>query len=135
MFIISYNVNGIRAAVTKEFPAWLDAAAPDVVCIQESKAQPEQIPVHLFEERGYHSYWHSAERKGYSGVGILSKRKPDHVVYGMGIDRYDREGRLMRADFGELSVISVYHPMGAAPKPGTCSKWTGCATFINMPAS
>lgn len=112
MYIVSYNVNGIRAAVSKDFPAWLDAASPDVVCVQESKAQPEQIPVHTLEERGYHSYWHSAERRGYSGVGILAKQQPDHVEHGMGMERYDREGRLMRADFGDLSVISVYHPNG-----------------------
>ncbi len=114
MYIVSYNVNGIRAALAKELPAWLDAESPDVVCIQESKAQPEQIPVERFEERGYRSYWHSAERKGYSGVGILCKKKPDHVEYGMGMEQYDREGRLMRADFGDLSVISVYHPNGGS---------------------
>ncbi len=131
MYIVSYNVNGIRAAVAKNFPAWLDAESPDVVCIQESKAQPEQIPVEAFEERGYNSYWHSAERRGYSGVGILCKKKPDHVEHGMGIERYDREGRLMRADFGNLSVISVYHPNGGGSEERHYFKMDWLRDFYN----
>ena len=113
MYIISYNVNGIRSALTKGLTDWMAAEQPDVLCIQESKAQPEQIPLMEFEALGYHSYWFSAQRKGYSGVGILSRREPDHVEYGMGIDKYDAEGRVIRADFGDLSVISVYHPNGS----------------------
>lgn len=113
MYIISYNVNGIRAALTKGLTDWMAAEQPDVLCIQESKAQPEQIPLMEFEALGYHSYWFSAQRRGYSGVGILSRREPDHVEYGMGIDKYDAEGRVIRADFGDLSVISVYHPNGS----------------------
>jgi exodeoxyribonuclease III len=113
MYIISYNVNGIRAAFTKGLTDWMAAELPDVLCIQESKAQPEQIPMMEFEALGYHSYWFSAQRKGYSGVGILSRREPDHVEYGMGIEKYDAEGRVIRADYGELSVISVYHPNGS----------------------
>ncbi len=113
MYIISYNVNGIRAALTKGLTDWMAAEQPDILCIQESKAQPEQIPLMEFEALGYHSYWFSAQRKGYSGVGILSRREPDHVEYGMGIEKYDAEGRVIRADYGELSVISVYHPNGS----------------------
>ncbi len=114
MNIITYNVNGIRAATAKGLPEWLAAESPDVLCVQETKAQPEQIPQLEWEAAGYHSYWFSAKRPGYSGVGILSKKKPDHVEYGMGVEKYDREGRLMRADFGDLSIISVYHPNGGA---------------------
>ncbi len=113
MYIISYNVNGIRAALAKGLTDWMAAELPDVLCIQESKAQPEQIPQMEFQSIGYHPYWFSAQRRGYSGVGILSRREPDHVEYGMGLEKYDAEGRVIRADFGELSIISVYHPNGS----------------------
>jgi len=112
--IITYNVNGIRAAVKKGFIEWLEAASPDIVCIQETKAQPDQIPAFEFESLGYKTYSYSATKKGYSGVAILSKTVPDHVEYGMGIEKYDFEGRLMRADYGDVSIISVYHPSGSS---------------------
>ncbi|MEN8123466.1 MAG: exodeoxyribonuclease III [Bacteroidota bacterium] len=112
--IISYNVNGIRAAFNKGLTEWVDQVNPDILCIQETKAQPEQIDNSEFEKMGYHCYWFSAQKKGYSGVGILSKEKPDHVEYGMGIEKYDNEGRFIRADFGDISVISVYHPSGSS---------------------
>ncbi len=114
MYIISYNVNGIRAAMSKGLAEWLEQEKPDVVCIQETKAQPEQIPQLPLESLGYHCHWFSAERRGYSGVGILSRQKPDHVEYGMGVDKYDREGRVIRADFKDRTVLSVYHPNGSA---------------------
>lgn len=110
MRIISYNVNGIRAAFTKDFIGWLSSANPDVICIQESKAGNDQIDIQSFEQVGYHSYWFSAQRKGYSGVGIASKIQPNHVEYGCGIESYDNEGRVIRADFDDFSVISVYVP-------------------------
>ena len=112
--IISYNLNGIRAAIKKDFVGWLKNENPDILCIQETKAQPEQIENHLFEELGYKCFWFSAQKKGYSGTGIITKQKPDKVVYGMGIEKYDYEGRFMRADFGDISVISVYHPAGTS---------------------
>lgn len=112
MKIISYNLNGIRSAVSKGLLDWLRTESPDVFCIQESKAQPEQIDVMAFQELGYHSYIHSAEKKGYSGVCIFSKEVPDKVVAGMGIPRYDSEGRVLRADFGEITVVCVYIPSG-----------------------
>lgn len=114
MKIATYNVNGIRAAMGKGFMEWLTATSPDVLCLQETKAQPEQIPVMDFSIAGYHTYMHSAEKKGYSGVAILCKQIPDNVQVGMGIPEYDREGRFLRADFGDLSVISVYHPSGTS---------------------
>jgi exodeoxyribonuclease-3 len=91
---------------------WLKVVDPDVVCFQETKAQPEQIPVELFEELGFHHYWFSAVKKGYSGVGILSKIKPDSVDIGMKIQHYDEEGRTIMAHFGDITVMSVYHPSG-----------------------
>ena len=110
--IISYNLNGIRAAMGKNLLEWIKVVDPDIICIQESKAQPDQIPQMDFEMAGYHSYWFSAQKKGYSGVGIITKQMPDHVVYGMNNKKYDDEGRVIRADYGDISVISVYHPSG-----------------------
>ena len=112
--IFSYNVNGIRAAFKKGLIEWMQQTRPDILCIQETKAQPDQIDNAGFEAMGYNCYWYSAQKKGYSGVGILSKEKPDHVEYGMGIEKYDNEGRFIRADFGDISVISVYHPSGSS---------------------
>lgn len=112
MRVISYNVNGIRAAVNKGFYQWLENELPDVVCLQEIKATEDQIDVISLQSLGYHYYFHPAEKKGYSGVAILTKRKPDYVKIGMGILEYDREGRVLRADFGDLTIISVYIPSG-----------------------
>ena len=114
MKIITYNVNGLRAAVSKGFAEWLAQENPDVLCLQETKLQPDQYPGEVFEALGYKSYLYSAQKKGYSGVAILTKQEPDHVEYGMGIEAYDNEGRFIRADFGDLSVVSVYHPSGTS---------------------
>lgn len=113
MKIISYNVNGIRAAIKKDFIGWLISTNADVVCLQEIKAMEEQLDLSLFEDAGYkYNYWYSAQKKGYSGVAILSKTKPNHVEYGTGIETMDFEGRNIRADFDELSVMSMYLPSG-----------------------
>lgn len=113
MKIISYNVNGIRAAINKGFIDWLKSANPDVICLQEIKAMKDQLELDLFEEAGYHHhYWFSAQKKGYSGVAILSKTEPDHVEYGTGIESMDFEGRNLRADFNGISVMSLYLPSG-----------------------
>jgi exodeoxyribonuclease-3 len=113
MKIISYNVNGIRSAISKGFIDWLQQANPDVICLQEIKATPEQIPLLDFELAGYpFHYWFPATKKGYSGVAILSKVKPNNVVFGTGIPHMDFEGRNIRVDFDELSVMSLYLPSG-----------------------
>ena len=113
MKIISYNVNGIRAALNKGFIDWLKTTNADVVCLQEIKAMKEQLDVIIFEEAGYnYHYWFSAQKKGYSGVAILSKIKPNHVEYGTGIESMDNEGRNLRADFDNFSVMSLYLPSG-----------------------
>ncbi len=113
MRIISYNVNGIRAAINKGFIDWLKATDPDVICLQEIKATQEQIPTLDFELAGFpYHYWYPANKKGYSGVAILSKIKPDHVAFGTGIEHMDFEGRNIRADFGDISVMSFYMPSG-----------------------
>ncbi|MBL4752130.1 MAG: exodeoxyribonuclease III [Flavobacteriales bacterium] len=112
--IISYNVNGVRAALKKGFIEWINACKPDILCLQETKALKEQVDTDQFEEAGYHHYWHSAEKKGYSGVAILCKEEPDHVEYGCKIGDNDREGRVLRVDFGDTSIISVYMPSGSS---------------------
>ena len=113
MKVISYNVNGIRAALKKGFIEWLQAANPDVICLQEIKAQKEQLDLDVFKNAGYpYTYWFSAQKKGYSGVAILCKSEPKNVVYGTGIDYMDFEGRNLRVDFEELSIMSMYLPSG-----------------------
>ncbi len=113
MKIISYNVNGIRAAISKGFLEWLQQADPDVICLQEIKATPDQIPTFDIELAGYpYHYWFPAEKKGYSGVAILSKTKPNKVVFGTGISHMDFEGRNLRVDFDDFSVMSLYLPSG-----------------------
>ena len=114
MKIITYNVNGLRSALSKGFTDWLAEELPDIVCLQETKAQPDQIPTLEFEALGYRSFFFSAEKKGYSGVAILTRITPDHLEYGMGMQEYDREGRFLRADYGDLSIVSVYHPSGTS---------------------
>lgn len=114
MKIVSYNVNGIRAALKKGFLDWLVAVDPDVVCLQEIKAQEDQLDLSVFEAAGYaNTYWYSAQKKGYSGVAILSKKEPDHVQFGTGIESMDFEGRNIRADFGNISIMSMYLPSGS----------------------
>jgi exodeoxyribonuclease-3 len=112
--IITYNVNGIRSALSKGLAEWLKATDADIVCFQEIKADPSQIDLSIFENLGYYHYWYPAQKKGYSGVAILTKLKPDHVEYGCGMEKYDFEGRVLRADYGDVSVISVYHPSGSS---------------------
>ncbi len=111
--IISYNINGIRAALKKDFMHWLGAANPDILCLQEIKATPEQLEADFLEGLDYHHYWYPAQKKGYSGTAIWTKEKPNHVEYGCGIEKYDAEGRVIRADFDNFSVMSVYMPSGS----------------------
>lgn len=114
MKIISYNVNGIRAAMSKGLLTWLQGANPDVFCMQEIKAEPGQLNLEDFEKMGYHTYWHPAEKKGYSGVALFCRQKPRHVEIGCGISAYDSEGRVIRADYDHCSVMSVYFPSGTS---------------------
>jgi exodeoxyribonuclease III len=127
MKIVSYNVNGIRAAINKGLLNWIQEYDPDVLCFQELKATEDQIPLMDFEMMGYHHFWYPAKKKGYSGVGLICKRKPDNVVYGMENSLYDDEGRFLRADFGELSVVSIYHPSGTSgdERQDFKMKWLG----------
>ncbi|MGE0090616.1 MAG: exodeoxyribonuclease III [Bacteroidales bacterium] len=110
--IFSYNVNGIRAAITKGFISWLKDSAPDIICLQETKASPDQLDTDIFKQLGYHTYWFSALKKGYSSVAVFSKTKPDNIFYGLGINKYDFEGRTIRVDFGDTTLINSYFPSG-----------------------
>ena len=112
--ILTYNVNGIRAALRKDFASWLKATNPDVLCLQEIKANSEQFDESIFTDLGYHCFWNSAEKKGYSGVAILTKTKPQHIEYGCGIEQIDFEGRILRADFDGFSMMSAYFPSGSS---------------------
>lgn len=115
MKIISYNVNGIRSAISKNWLTWLQATDADIVCLQEIKATPDVISdLILIEQMGYEHYWYPAEKKGYSGTAILTRHSPKHVEYGCGMPEYDREGRMIRADFEGFSVMSAYFPSGSS---------------------
>lgn len=112
--IITYNVNGIRSALTKGWMEWLRTVNPDIVLLQEIKAEPGQLDLPVFDNDGYSNFWHPAQKKGYSGVAIFSKETPDHVEVGSGNAEVDAEGRIIRADFGDVSVMSVYVPSGSS---------------------
>ena len=112
--ILTYNINGIRAALKKGLDDWLSASNADIVCLQEIKAKPEQFDVNTFNNLGYECFINSAEKPGYSGVAIISKIKPKHVEYGCGIEKIDFEGRVIRADYDDFSVMSVYFPSGSS---------------------
>ena len=112
--ILSYNVNGIRAALKKGLVEWLTANPYDIVCIQETKALQEQVDVSGLEALGYQHHWHSAQKKGYSGVATFSKIAPDQVIEGCGIERFDAEGRVLRTDFGDTTLLNIYFPSGTS---------------------
>jgi exodeoxyribonuclease-3 len=112
--IITYNINGIRAALQKDFLAWVKSTKADILCLQEIKANTDQVDLRALEDLGYHIFWHAAQRKGYSGVAILSKYKPAHVEHGCGEGKYDEEGRVLRIDFSDFSVLTTYMPSGSS---------------------
>lgn len=131
MKIVTYNVNGIRAAMGKGLIDWIKQTDPDVLCLQEVKATPEQVGVFELEELGYHHFWYPAQKKGYSGVAIFTKIKPKNVVYGCGIAEYDFEGRVIRADFDDFSVMSVYHPSGSSGDERQAFKMKWLSDYTN----
>ncbi|NIG52269.1 exodeoxyribonuclease III [Chitinophaga sp. Cy-1792] len=114
MRIVSYNVNGLRSAMTKGFTEWLADNPADIICLQEIKANKDNVDFRKFDELGYDHYWFSAQKKGYSGVAVLTKFKPDNVVYGNGNSQSDAEGRFIRLDFGDLTLINTYIPSGTS---------------------
>lgn len=114
MRLISYNVNGIRSAIRSGFLDWLKTDPADIICLQETKAEKENIVHNLIEELGYQTYWYSAEKKGYSGVAIFTKPQPDVLFYGNGMMQSDAEGRVIRADYGDITLINAYFPSGTS---------------------
>jgi len=114
MKIVSYNINGIRASIKKGLVEWIKKINPDVICFQEIKAFRDQFNEQVFIDLGFHCFWHSAQKKGYSGVAILCKKKPNKVVYGMGNEKIDAEGRVLKIEYDNLSIYSVYFPSGSS---------------------
>ena len=112
MKIISYNINGIRAAIKKGFLNWLDEVQPDILCVQETKAKIDQLGSSLIEDHGYHTFWHSAIKPGYSGVATFSKEKPHFVQEGLGIERFDSEGRVLLTEHDDFLLYNIYFPNG-----------------------
>ena len=107
MKLISWNVNGIRACLTKGFSDFFNQINADIFCIQETKCQPEQVEL---EFEGYKSYWNSAERKGYSGTAIFTKKEPLKATYGIGIEEHDKEGRVITLEYEEFYIVTIYTP-------------------------
>ena len=132
MRIISANVNGIRSAYKKGFYEYLAASGADIVCVQELKAQEADLDDSMRAPHGMHGVWHCAEKRGYSGVALYSKREPDRVQTGMGIAEFDAEGRFVQADFGNLSVISLYLPSGSSSEERQQVKFRFLAAFYPM---
>lgn len=114
MRVISYNLNGIRAAIGKGFIEWLRTDPADIICIQETKAQKENVDTKPLEDLGFDGYWFSADKKGYSGVAVFTKIKPDNVFFGNGIMQSDAEGRVLRLDYGAISLVNAYFPSGTS---------------------
>ena len=114
MRIISYNVNGIRSAIKKGLLDWLKTNPADIVCLQETKAQKENVDHQLFNDLGYDNHWFSAQKKGYSGVAVFTKIKPDHIEYGTGHKVSDDEGRVLQMDLGDTRLINAYFPSGTS---------------------
>jgi exodeoxyribonuclease-3 len=114
MKIVSYNVNGIRAAIKKGLIEWLTSYPIDVLCVQETKATPDDIDLEIFTALGYHVAWYPAQKKGYSGVAIFSKKKPNQIVYGNGYEMSDYEGRVIRIDIDDLTIVNCYFPSGTS---------------------
>ncbi len=130
MRIITLNANGIRAAERKGFFSWLEQQNADVVCIQETKAQEHQLSAPVFCPQGYHCYYHDAIKKGYSGVAIYCRKKPDQVIKGIGWEDVDAEGRFIEAQFGKLSVISLYLPSGSSSEERQAIKFKFLDRFM-----
>jgi exodeoxyribonuclease III len=114
MRIISYNVNGIRAAMKKGFVDWLQTNPADIICLQETKAHKDNVDHQAFTNLGYQHYWFSAQKKGYSGVAVLTTLTPDNIVYGNGYTASDEEGRVLQLDFKDIRLINAYFPSGTS---------------------
>lgn len=131
MRIISYNVNGIRAAINKGFLDWLKTDPADVICLQEIKAEKENVDCAEIEKLGYQHHWFSAQKKGYSGVAVFSKIKPDSIICGNGHKVSDDEGRVLQLDFGKIRLINAYFPSGTSGDERQTFKYHWLDEFFN----
>ena len=130
MRIITLNLNGIRSACNKGMLEWFARQNADILCVQELKAQAADMPPDMLSPQGFHGYFHYAEKKGYSGVGIYSKHKPDKVIAGLGFPEFDAEGRYIEAQFGNLSVVSLYRPSGSSGEERQAVKFKFLEVFM-----
>lgn len=130
MRVISYNVNGIRAAIKKGFIEWLQTDPADIICLQETKATKEDVDFSAIEKLGFETFWFSAEKKGYSGVAIFTKIKPDNVFFGNKIMQSDAEGRVIRADFGDITLVNAYYPSGTSGEERQAYKYIWLDEFL-----
>ena len=130
MRALSWNVNGIRAAHRKGFLEWLSEASPDILCLQETKAHWDQLPAALKDIEGYHPFFSTPERKGYSGVALYSKTEPQDVNFGFGVEKFDREGRVLRADYDRFVLFNIYFPNGQSSAERLEYKMEFYATFL-----
>jgi exodeoxyribonuclease-3 len=131
MKIITYNVNGLRSAISKGFFNWLSHENPDIIALQEIKANPENIGLMEIELLGYYHYWFPAEKPGYSGVAVFSKIKPNHIQYGCENEKYDKEGRFIKLDFDGFSFINAYHPSGSSGEERQAFKMQWLEYFLD----
>ena len=131
MRIISYNVNGVRSAINKGFTDWLQTDPADIICLQETKAMKDNVDFKKIEDLGYQTYWFSAQKKGYSGVAIFTKIKPDNIEYGHKLEQSDFEGRVIRADFGKITLINAYFPSGTSGDERQTYKYKWLAEFFD----
>ena len=129
MRIISYNVNGIRAAFKKGFIDWLTTNPADIICLQETKATKDDVDFKQLDALGFHHHWFSAQKKGYSGVAIFSKIKPDNIITGCGLPSSDNEGRIIQADFGDIRLINAYFPSGSSGEERQAFKYVWLNEF------
>jgi exodeoxyribonuclease-3 len=131
MRIISYNVNGIRAAIRKGFLDWLHTQPADIICLQEIKATQDDIDYEVFQQAGYQTFWYAAQKKGYSGVAMLTNIAPQNVMMGIQTEQSDYEGRVLRADFGELTVLNAYFPSGTSGEVRQTYKYQWLNEFMD----
>lgn len=131
MRIITYNVNGIRAAIKRGFIDWLKTNPADIICLQEIKAHKDDVDLVAIENAGYRSYWFSAQKKGYSGVAILTRLLPDNVAYGHTNEQSDFEGRVLRADFNDITLINAYFPSGTSGEHRQAYKYIWLDEFLD----
>ena len=129
--LLSWNVNGVRAVYRKGFLTWLKDTAPDILCLQETKAGESQLPVELAQPVGYRAYWHSAERKGYSGTALITREEPLSIQFGLGLAEFDQEGRTIIAEYPAFTLINCYSPNGSRDHSRVPFKLAFCDAFLD----